>query len=681
MIGLDTPIGEFTTIGKKVASLFEELGVKTVAELLLYFPFRHEDLSRVVPIALAPPGNVSTVKGRVEQIANRRGKFGRHLITEAIVADSSGKAKAVWFHQPYLPKMLTVGAEVYLSGKLTKSKYGLSFQAPSWEPVKAMQTHTARIIPVYSTTGRLTSRQIRFLVSKALAFAGALPEILPREVLANEKLLPRGRSIAAMHFPPSWEALEKARRRFAFEEIFLLALRNLILRSQLKSFSAPAIPFDENATKSFVGSLPWRLTDAQRRAAWEIITDMSHPHPANRLLDGDVGSGKTLVAVIAALNAIRAGYQVALMAPTEILAEQHFKSIGKFLRETRVTIGLLTGSVEDARRVRSDVASGKIQLLIGTHSLIQSATKFKKLGLAIVDEQHRFGVEQRRALQHKMTDPGTLPHLLSMTATPIPRTLALTVYGDLDLSVLDELPPGRMPVETRIVDRLRRTEVESFVSNEIARGRQAFVVCPLIEESDKTGAKSVKAEIERLREIFKDVKIGALHGRMKSEEKEKIMAEFSSGRVQLLVSTSVVEVGIDIPNATIMFIENAEHFGMAQLHQFRGRVGRGSEKSYCFLVPGEECDEAGIKRLAAVAATTNGFALAEEDLKIRGPGSLYGTDQHGFFGTELIGLTDPVLLRNAQAAARELLASDPSLKNYPHLAQTVRTRVGEVHLE
>lgn len=676
MIRLDTPTSEFTQIGKKTAPLLAKLGVRTIGDLLLYFPFRHEDLSRVVPIALAPPGMVSTIKGRIEQIASRRGRFGRHLVTEAIVADSSGSVKAVWFHQPYLAKMLAVGSEIFLSGKLTKSRYGLAFQAPTWEPVKIVQTHTARIIPVYSTTGALTSRQIRFLVSKSLPLAAQVSEILPREVVASEKLMPRGRAVVAMHFPSNWESLEKARVRFAFEEIFILALRNLILRSRLRRFRAPAIPFDETATRAFVSSLPWRLTDAQRRAAWEIIKDMEHPYPANRLLDGDVGSGKTLVAVIAALNAIRAGYQVALMAPTEILAQQHHQNIKRFL--SSVEVALLTGSTENAAAVRRKLSDGQIPFVIGTHALLQPTTKFKNLGLVVVDEQHRFGVEQRKALQKKMGESGALPHLLSMTATPIPRTLALTLYGDLDLSVLDELPPGRTPVETRMV---KHGDVEKFIRDELARGRQAFVICPLIDASDKTGKRSVTEEVERLREVFPTCSVAALHGRLKSSEKEKIMADFAAGRTQLLVSTSVVEVGVDVPNATVMHILNADHFGLAQLHQFRGRVGRGAEKSYCFLVPSEECTEEGMRRLQAVAATTNGFKLAEEDLKLRGPGELFGTSQHGFDENVLIGLADPVALRDAQKHAKDLLARDPQLKNHPDLAAAVRTRVGAVHLE
>lgn len=720
MLTLETPITALATVGPAVAGKLKKLGIITVKDLIFYFPFRHEDLSRVTPIRLAAPGLQLTVRGRVEQIENQRSRWRRTLVTEAIVADAAGdKIKVVWFHQPYLPKTLPAGTEVFLSGKVADTKYGLELVAPTYEPVKTVQTHTARIVPVYSTTAGVTSRHIRFLVHRALSSGVTVGDPIPPEVSKPARLMLRSSALRTRHFPQNWEELKLAERRFDFEELFILALRNLTLRAKLKRAAAPVVPFDEQATKQFVSSLPFPLTGAQRRAAWEVIKDLGRPFPANRLINGDVGSGKTMVATIAAVNVARAGFQTALLAPTEILAEQHVETLRRTLKNTNVRVALLTSS-QSSPEVRKEITEGRAHIIIGTHALLESKVAFHRLGLAVVDEQHRFGVEQRKGLQQKMGIPplhlppasqegeikksfspleegggggGFLPHLVSMTATPIPRTLALTLFGDLDLSVIDEMPPGRKKVETIVVGGAgnspnpslqegNRADVEDFIRRELTAGRQAFVVCPTIDPHDRLDIKSVKEEVERLAtDVFKDFKVGVLHGRLKAKEKDAVMTSFVSGETQVLVATSVIEVGIDVPNATMMLIENADRFGLAALHQLRGRVGRGGHQSYCFLVPSEEVSEQGRARLAALARSSDGFALAEEDLRLRGPGDIFGVAQSGFEDSILPALRDPLLLAEAQRAAHDIFTRDPTLARWLYVKKAVATAAGAVHLE
>lgn len=681
MLTSETPVTALATVRKETASKLDKLGIKTVRDLLFYFPFRHEDLSRVSPISLAAPGLQVTIRGRVEQIENRRSPWKRRLMTEAIVADEQGgRIKIVWFHQPYVTKLLPPGTDAYFSGKVADTKYGLELVAPSYEPVKAVQTHTGRIVPIYPTTTGITSRHIRYLVHCALSAGVTVGDPLPPDVSKSAKLMLRSSALRARHFPQHWDELKLAERRFDFEELFILALRNLTIRAKLKKASAPAIPFDEQATKAFVSSLPFPLTNAQRKAAWECIKDVERPHPANRLINGDVGSGKTMVAAIVAVNAARAGFQTALLAPTEILARQHYATLSRVLAPADIRVGLHTS---DAPADLGELSAGFIQIIIGTHALIEPKVRFHRLGLVVVDEQHRFGVEQRKKLQQKMLSGDKLPivpHLISMTATPIPRTLALTLFGDLDLTIIDEMPPGRKRVETQVVES--RDSIEKKVRDELAAGRQAFVVCPQIDPHDRLDVKSVKQEVERLQQdVFKAFRVGVLHGRMKATEKDAVMASLVSGETQVLVATSVVEVGIDVPNATIMLIENADRFGLAALHQLRGRVGRGPEQSYCFLVPSDEITDNGRARLAALAASSDGFALAEQDLKLRGPGDIFGVAQSGFEDAILPALKDPRLLAEAQAAAQQLFVKDPSFSRYPYLRTAVTRALGEVHLE
>jgi ATP-dependent DNA helicase RecG len=528
------------------------------------------------------------------------------------------------------------------------------------------------------------------LVKSFIELRRGIPEPLPREIRGRRSLPEISEAIRAMHFPKTADEAKAAERRFIFEDLLLLQLRALRERAQLKQHSAPPIHADVGLIKQFTASLPFSLTDAQRRSIWEIIKDMENPRPMNRLLEGDVGSGKTVAAAAAALLAVKAGYRAAFMAPTEILARQHYVTLLKVLAPFGVSIGLLIGA-EKRKKTDADIT-------VGTHALVQKNVRFENLGLVVVDEQHRFGVAQRAVLvtSNQLPVPHgekILPHFLSMSATPIPRTLALTIYGDLDLSLLDEMPPTRRPVITKIVRPGKRAEAYHFIREEVKKGRQTFVVCPLIETGDKrqttrfaqqklllAEVKTVKEEHKKLSEtVFPDLRVAMLHGKMKTREKDAVMEKFRRGETDVLVSTSVIEVGVDVPNAAIMMIEGAERFGLAQLHQFRGRVGRGGEQSYCFLFPTE--DGLTTRRLRAVAETENGFELAEQDLKIRGPGELFGLRQSGASDLILKGITDPNLVREVRQEALYLAKSSPDLSRYPALAARLRELETTVHLE
>jgi len=704
MLTISSPISALNRVGRATESKFKKLGILTIEDLLSYIPFRYDDLSKTVSVSQLVPGTTQTVRVLVEQIASRRGRSGK-IITEAIVADESGKIKAVWFNQPYLSNVLRPGFEVYLSGKAERNVWGISLVSPSWEPVREAQVHTGRIVPIYSTTADLTSRQIRFLVGQALPFASKMADPLPEDLRRAHGLLPLGRAIASVHFPDSWKEARAARRRISWERLFLIALRNRRAKERQKSLGAPAIPFDEPGTREFVARLSFRLTDAQRRVAWRIIRDLGKPHPMNRLLNGDVGSGKTLVAAIAAWNVARAGKQTAFMVPTEILARQHFRTLSRLLSGTGVRPALLVRSAAEtvegplsAGTLRERISGGEVDVVVGTHALLEGKVSIPKLALAVIDEQHRFGVEQRRRLREKMEEKRRkgegkqkekrmLPHLLSMTATPIPRTMAMTIYGDLDLSVLDEMPPGRTPVETRLLSSGRMAEVEEIIRQAAREGHQSFVICPQIDASDpandgagRAGARAAVAEHRRLCQALPDLSVSLLHGRLPAAERERTMAAFAAGEIQALVSTSVVEVGVDIPNATVMVIEEAERFGLAQLHQFRGRVGRGENASLCLLVPGAECGQEGMERLRIAAGTQDGFALAEKDLELRGPGRIFGTEQSGRQADAAL-LSDPALIIETQEAAGAFLAGDPGLAGHPALRAELKTLGEDVHLE
>jgi ATP-dependent DNA helicase RecG len=726
---LSTPIEQIPRIGPSLQKKLKKLGIKTVKDLIFHFPHRYEDFSNLTEIAKAKVGEKICVRGKILAIENTKTWKKRMILTEAIVKDETGAIKVIWFNQPYLINVLKEGDFVSLAGKVAfgrKSKRDLPeiyLQSPTFEkifPEKEL-VHTGRIVPIYPETEGLSSKWLRMIIRPLLKeLKDKIEEVIPEEILKKYKLLPIKKAIWQVHFPDSLNLANKAKERFSFEELFLLQLRVLKEKLKLKSKKAISIPFNLELVKKFIDSLPFELTEAQKKAAYQILKDLEKERPMNRLLQGDVGSGKTVVAILAALEVAKAGYQVALMAPTEILAKQHLKTFSEFLKNFEIEIGLLTSGecrisnkkVKE-KEILERVKEGKVKILIGTHSLIQNRVEFKNLALVILDEQHRFGVEQRARLVQKsaisnqkstisnLQSTIKIPHLLSMTATPIPRTLALTIYGDLDLSIIDQLPKGRKKVITKAISPSEREKAYRFIRKEVEKGRQVFVICPRIEPTEsakyeeKTSnlqtsefkllswaeVKAVKDEYQKLsKDVFPDLRVEMLHGRMKTEEKEKIMKDFKNGKIDILVSTSVVEVGIDVPNATIMMVEGAERFGLAQLHQFRGRVGRGKYQSYCFLFT-ESPSKKTAKRLQAIMECQDGFKLAEKDLEIRGPGEIFGQKQWGIPDLAMASLKDIFLVEKTRNAAKEILEKDWQLKNYPALKRKLEEFEKEVHLE
>lgn len=686
-------------IGPAYAKKLQSLGIKTARDLLFYFPFRYDDFSDITKIADVEIDQIATIQGQVVEARNIRTFKKRMALTEAIIEDDSGAIKAVWFNQPFLTTTLRTGATVNLSGKVSFSKNELVFSNPAYEVVGYNNlknyTHTGRLVPVYHEIYGLSSRWLRFHIKPLLIFAKKIEEFLPSEIIKSHDLLSCSLAIKEIHFPENMEIAEEAKRRFAFEEIFLIQLWNFLQRGKWQNNESLKIHFQEKLIKEFVVSLPFRLTDSQRKAAWQILRDLEKSAPMNRLLEGDVGSGKTIVAIIAVLEVVSQGMQAAIMAPTEILAEQHYNTFLEYLSVQggkNYRIALLTGSKSllngekiSRNEVLSKARAGEVDIVIGTHALIQGKVVFNNLALAVVDEQHRFGVEQRARLLKTITSlkdgiPDKIPHLLSMTATPIPRTLALTIFGDLDISLLTEMPKGRKKIITSIVPPAGRRDIYYFAADEIKKGRQIFVICPLIEDSDILEVKSATTEFEKLRKIFPRFKIGLLHGRLKPKEKEEIMLKFKNKETDVLVSTSVVEVGIDIPNATVMMIEGADRFGLAQLHQFRGRVGRSEYQSHCFLFTDSQAKKTH-QRLNALIKCENGFELAEKDLKIRGPGEVYGIRQSGMPDLAMANLSNIKLISETRKAAKEIFEKDPLLRNYPRLKERLKEFARNIHLE
>ncbi len=703
-LNLETPLSYLPRIGKKYFKKFHKLGLNIVRDLLYYFPFRYDDFSNIVSIARLELNKTATVQGKILGVKNTRTFRKRMILTEAVIQDKSGSIKSIWFNQPFLGKILKKGDRVSLSGKLSFGPKGHYISNPSYEIMRPDKflTHTAGLVPMYPETAGITSRLIRYALKLVLPVINQIQEFLPQEIIRKQGLLPLQAALKEIHFPRTKILAERAHYRLSFDELFLIQLSVIRQKRVLQKQAAQTISFNKELIQSFVKSLPFTLTNSQKIAAWDILQDISKSIPMNRLLNGDVGSGKTVVAAVAALEVAQAGYQVAIMAPTEILAQQHFKEFSKLLGKFDIKIGLLTrteskiffkGKINPEKK--SKISNGA-SILIGTHALIQERIKFKNLALAIIDEQHRFGVEQRATLQRQIIDiPDQtikiIPHFLTLTATPIPRTLALTIYGDLDISLLKELPKGRQKIITEIVAPANRQKTYEFIRQQIKQGRQAFVICPLIEESEKLEVKSVTQEYEKLsKQIFPDLKIAMLHGKMKSKEKEKIMTEFSarggsaSGgknkKTDILVSTSVVEVGIDVPNTTVMMIEGSERFGLAQLHQFRGRVGRGKHQSYCFLFTDSPAKTTSA-RLRAILKCENGFELAEKDLKIRGPGELFGIRQSGLPDLAMAGLGNLPLVEQTRKEANNLLDKDPELKYHPLLYEKLKQFHQTIHLE
>jgi ATP-dependent DNA helicase RecG len=672
-VDLTRPITDVRGINSITERKFNRLGVETVEDLLNFFPRRYVDYSALKTIDQLFYGEEVTVIGTVTQKRIRETRRGI-TIFEIALSDDTGSIQATWFNNPYLMKRLAEDQQIALSGKVEEYLGKLVFQSPDWEPIQPEMLHTGRLRPTYRLTEGLFPRQVRTIVKAAVDFyALRLEDYLPLYLRQRVRVLDLPTAMYQIHFPDNPQTLERARRRLAFDEFLLIQLGVLRQRQKWQSVPAAALAVDSAAFGAFESGLAYSLTGAQKRAIQEIKSDLAKPVAMSRMLQGDVGSGKTVVAAAAMAIAVANGKQVAIMAPTEILAEQHYRTFARLFANSNTQVRLLTGSVtkREKEAIKAEIASGTAGIAVGTHALIQDDVVFMDLGLVVVDEQHRFGVRQRAALRQK----GWNPHMLVMTATPIPRTLSLTLYGDLDLSVLDELPPGRQPILTKVRKPLERERTYTLVRSQVQAGRQAFIICPLVEESDKLESKAAIEEHARLqRDIFPDLKLGLLHGRMKGKEKEEVMRAFLNRETDILVSTSVVEVGIDVPNATVMLVEGANRFGLSQLHQFRGRVGRGEFASYCFLLADADSSESS-KRLSVIEESQDGFRLAEEDLKLRGPGEFFGTRQSGLPDLKVALLSDVRVLEDARREAQDIFARDPLLQQHEHqaLAQRVRT--------
>jgi ATP-dependent DNA helicase RecG len=663
-LGLDSPVTAISGIGPAQAKRLQRLQVNVIYDLLYLFPRHHEDYSQLKPIGKLTYGEQVTIVGTIRSTKLKRTSGGAAIVN-TIVADGSGAIQATWFNQPYLANQFKRGRQIVLSGKVDEYLGRPVMQSPTWEPLESDMIHTGRLVPVYPLTQGMQARWLRRIIKRTVDYwTKRLPDHLPAEIRERLDLLNLERAVSQMHFPDDAESLARARHRLSFDEFFILQLGVLRQRSQWQGEPGVPIAVDRARVDGFVGGLPYQLTGAQQRVLSETLADLESDRPMSRLLQGDVGSGKTVVAAAAMLAVAVAGYQAALMAPTEILAEQHYKTLTGMLGSQGINVVLLTGSVPRAEKdvIYAGVAAGEIDVLVGTHAIIQQGVQFDRLALAIVDEQHRFGVRQRGVLRGK----GYNPHMLVMSATPIPRSLALTLYGDLDLSIIDEMPPGRQPIQTKWFMPAERERAYRFLRSQVEKGYQAYIICPLVEESDKVEAKAAVDEHQRLQKtIYPDLRLGLLHGRLKSEEKEEVMRQFGANELDILVSTSVVEVGIDVPNATVMLIEGANRFGLSQLHQFRGRVGRGEAASYCILMS-DTVTDVSEERLRAIEETNDGFQLAEKDLELRGPGDFFGTRQSGLPELKLASLGDTPLLELARREAQALFAQDPDLSHPDH---------------
>lgn len=711
-IQLKTDLSAIPGVGPKFTTKLQKLGIHTVRDLLWHFPFRYEDYSKIVPIGELAVDQSATIQGMINQISTRKTWKKNLLITEAIIVDETGGIKSVWFNQPYVTNVLKYGHYYNFAGKVTKSNREIYLASPSYEPIDSVRKgeakHTAGLIPIYPETRGLTSKGLRFLIKPILKTLEHVEDFLPEEILKENKLPSLHVAIKRMHFPLQAADAVGAKKRFAFENLFLLQLNNLKMKMQLAKEPALKMEFPQTELSQMVQQLPFQLTTSQKTSLEEIAADLAGNKPMNRLLQGDVGSGKTVIAAVAALISAKNNAQTAFMAPTEVLASQHYRTITKTFPWFDGGVALLTanktelsfGDKMDQKitkaKLLKEIAAGNVKIVIGTHAVIQKGVSFANLGLAIVDEQHRFGVSQRAALLRQETaeEKKVIPHFLSMSATPIPRTLSLTVFGDLDLSTITELPPGRKEIITRIVAPENRKKSYDFIREQIKAGRQAFVICPRIEAGElKEGEilteakkkalelKSVVEEFERLsKKVFPDLKVVMLHGKMKGKEKDQIMKDFHDKKYDILVSTSVIEVGVDVPNATIMMIEGADRFGLSQLYQFRGRVGRGEHQSYCLLFSGSESENV-IKRLESLIDAKNGFELAERDLQMRGPGQFLGDKQTGLPDVAMDALQDILLVKATRDSAKEILSNDPDLANHPALLARFQEFQTKIHLE
>ena len=686
-LSLESPATVVQGVGPGIAAKLETLGVTTVRDLLYHVPRRHVPIVHIRDLATEEE---QAIVGSVWEVGvTRMGQGGRLQATEAAVGDETGNIRVIWYNQPFVARSVKANDRVMVIGRMRPFRGQRTLEASAYEVLASGDEafSPGRLVPVYPSTEGLNQRTLRRAVRRALdTWAPRVADFLPQEVSQRQDLMPLGEALPGYHYPQDAAARDRARRRLAFDELFLtqIALLSRKRRWQQRSSGVP-IATDQGVLEGFLGSLPFALTGAQRRTLDEVLADMASPVPMARLLQGEVGSGKTVVALAAMLMAVAQGHQTAMMAPTEILAEQHFLTFQRLLGglggateephlltvrldflPKPVVVGFLTGSLKkrEKEEMRRRLESHDLDMVVGTHALIQGEVGFPSLALAVVDEQHRFGVVQRRLLNEK----GRRPHVLSMSATPIPRSLALTLYGDLDISVIDELPQGRRPIRTRWARPDQRETAYSFLRRQVGEGRQAFVVCPLIDESEALQTRAAQEEHRRLsQEVYPDLRVGLLHGRMPAAKKEAVMAQFRDGELDILVSTPVVEVGVDVPNASVMLIDGADRFGLSELHQFRGRVGRGEHSSYCILMADDPSEDAQ-ERLALMERETNGFRLADEDLRLRGPGALFGTRQSGMPDLKLAQLSDVELLTLARQEASLVLEADPELEQPEHAA-------------
>ncbi len=666
-MNLISPLDKVKGIGEKTKEQFTLAGINNVNDLINFLPRGYEDYSQVSNIDDIKPGK-ATIKARCEKISTRPVRRGLR-ITTATLYDDTGKIQAIWFNQPYREKQLSGGEEFYFSGEFEFNYNRYQLTNPSAELVKDFQIQTDRILPVYRSIKGLKSTLVRKIISEIRPLISMLPETLPESVIKNEKLMSRKDALSAVHFPDNDESVKKARERLAFEELFQLLLASQLNKQENSKLIGWKMPFKQPVIADFVKRLPFDLTSAQRRAAWAVLQDLENSTPMNRLLQGDVGSGKTVVAGLVSCQVAYYGFQTAIMAPTEILANQHAESLQKLLQPFGIQVALLAGSVKGLARktILEQISKGNVGVIVGTHALIQDSVNFNKLGFVVIDEQHRFGVKQRQQLLSKSQN---MPHMLAMTATPIPRSLALTVYGELDISILDELPKGRKPILTKIWSPNSRDQLYTKIDSEINAGRQAYVVCSLIEDNPDNDTKSVQVEYDRLKKtVFKHRSIGLLHGKMKSEEKDSVMKSFKQHEIDILISTTVVEVGVDVPNATVIMIEDADRFGLSQLHQLRGRVGRSEYQSYCYLMTSSSAKPS--QRLKELEKSNDGFYLAEVDLKLRGPGEIYGQSQHGALNLQIATLADTKLIARAQNQAKLFISENYDMLQYKQLAAQV----------
>ncbi len=684
---LNFPLTSIKGIWKKNLSGLKKLGLLTVKDLLFYFPTKYKDFSKIKKISRLKIGEEVVIKGKIVKTELKKTPRKRKTIFEIVVDDGSGLIKGVWFGKLYLSKILKENQIIYLAGKTYFDKYGFYFLEPIYEFESQLKIHLARIVPFYKETRGITSRYLRYLIQKILPLARKIEEPLPKEILRKYHLPEKSQAIFWLHQPKNFLQVKLAQKRFDFENLFLFQLLLTLKKRSLKRYSSPKIEIDKNFLNQILNSLPFKLTFDQTKVLFEILSDFKKSYPSNRLLEGDVGSGKTIVALIASMIVLKNKYQVAVLVPTEILAHQHFQTAIKFFSNFDFNFGLLLSkncqifSGGESAKVKKEslkreIKEGEIDLVFGTHALLYEEVSFKNLGFVVIDEQHRFGVKQRKKLVYQ---GDVLPHFLSMTATPIPRTLALAVYADLDLSIIKQMPKKRKVI-TKIVAQEGRGKVYQFIKEEIKKGSKVFVVCPLIEESKVLEAESVTKQYEKLKKFFGKEILGVLYGKMKPEEKQNVIKNFIEGRIKILISTSVVEVGIDIPEANIMIIEGAQQFGLASLHQIRGRIGRGGKMGFCFLF----CDKltpSVKKRLKAIQEAKDGFELAKKDLEIRGPGEVLGKKQHGLPDKIMKVLNDPEILKLSKEVIDFILKKDFTLKKYPFLKKAILEIGDSIHLE